>query len=146
MYLVSACLIGVNCRYDGDNNYNHKLYEMFQKSQLYPVCPEVLGGLGIPREPCEIIKRENDYKVYNKKGIDRTTEFLIGAKKTLKVADLIEVTGAIFKENSPSCGVNYIYDGSFNSNIIEGKGFTTKYLEEAGYEVYSEEELDKLEL
>lgn len=81
MYLVSACLIGVNCRYDGGHNCNKKLYEMFKDSRLYPVCPEVLGGLGIPREPCEIITKENSYKVINKNGINKTTEFLIGAKK-----------------------------------------------------------------
>jgi uncharacterized protein YbbK (DUF523 family) len=146
MYLVSACLIGVNCRYDGDNNYNEKLYEMFKESLLYPVCPEVLGGLEIPREPCEIITRKSNYKVYDINKVNKTSEFFRGAQKTLKIADLIEVRGVIFKENSPSCGVHYIYDGSFNKNVIEGKGLNTSYLEDVGYKIYSENELDKLEI
>ncbi len=146
MYLVSACLIGVNCRYDGDNNYNEKLYEMFKESLLYPVCPEVLGGLEIPREPCELITIKNNYEVYDINGINKTTEFFRGAQKSLEIADLIAVRGVIFKERSPSCGVHYIYDGSFNKNLIEGKGLTTSYLEDVGYKIYSENELDKLEI
>lgn len=146
MYLVSACLIGVNCRYDGENNYNQKLYELFKESLLYPVCPEVLGGLGIPRKPCEIIKKNNNFKVYDIEGRNRKDEFLKGSKKTLKIAELIEVKGAIFKERSPSCGVHNIYDGNFTGNVIKGKGVTTNYLENAGYKVYSEKELNKLEI
>lgn len=146
MYLVSACLIGINCRYDAKNNCNQRLYELFKESLLYPVCPEVLGGLGIPRKPCEIIKRENNYKVYDIDGENKTVEFIKGAEKTLKIAELIEVKGVIFKEKSPSCGVHYIYDGSFNENIIEGKGITTNYLINAGYKVYSEDDLNKLEI
>lgn len=146
MYLVSACLIGINCRYDGKNNYNQRLYELFKESLLYPVCPEVLGGLEIPRKPCEVIKKKNSYKIYDIDGEDKTDEFLKGAEKSLKIAELIEAKGVIFKEKSPSCGVHYIYDGSFNGNIIEGKGITTNYLENADYKVYSEDDLDKLDI
>ncbi|MFO7814755.1 MAG: DUF523 domain-containing protein [Halanaerobiales bacterium] len=146
MYLVSACLIGINCRYDGENNYNQRLYELFKKSLLYPVCPEILGGLEIPRNPCEVVIDDKNYKVYDIEGENRTDEFLKGAKKTLKIAKLLEVKGSIFKDKSPSCGVYYIYDGSFNENIIEGEGITTTVLKKADYKVYSEDDLDSLEI
>lgn len=146
MYLVSACLIGVNCRYDGKNNYNQKLYKLFKESLLYPVCPEILGGLEIPRKPCELIIEQNNYKVYNIDGENRTDEFLKGAKKTLKIADLMKVKGVIFKDKSPSCGVYNIHDGNFNGNIIKGKGVTTNFLEKSGYKVYSEVDLNNLEI
>ena len=144
MYLVSACLLGVNCRYDGDNNYNKRLFEYFEESLLYPVCPEVMGGLSIPRKPCEIVQVEDDLKVYDINGNDKTNQFVQGAQKTLKIAELLNTKKAIFMERSPSCGVHNIYDGNFNNKLITGQGITTRLLEKNGIKVFSNRELKKI--
>lgn len=146
MYLISACLIGVNCRYDGKNNFNQRLYEYFKESLLYPVCPEVIGGLSIPRLPCEIKREDDSIKVIDIRDNDKSKYFISGAKKTLKLAKILNVKGAIFMERSPSCGVNKIYDGSFSNNLIEGKGITTSLLEKEGFKVYSENDLNKIKI
>jgi len=144
LYLVSACLLGVNCRYDGDNNYNQRLFEYFEESLLYPVCPEVMGGLSIPRKPCEIVQAEDDLKVKDIDGNDKTKQFVQGAQKTLKIAELLNIKKAIFMERSPSCGVHKIYDGKFNNNLISGQGITTKLLEKNDIKVYSNNKLNKI--
>ena len=144
MYIVSACLLGVNCRYDGQNNYNEKIYKLFKKYKLFPVCPEVLGGMEIPRNPCEIKIIDNKEKVFDINGNERTNEFQIGARKVLDIAKLINIDGAILMDRSPSCGVNKIYDGTFNNNLITGMGITTKLLKENGFKVYATSDLDNL--
>ena len=146
MYLVSACLLGVNCRYDGKNNFNKRLFEYFKEAELFPVCPEVMGGLSIPRNPCEIVETDDCFKVNDINGEDKTDEFLEGAQKTLKIAELLNIKKAIFMERSPSCGVHQIYDGNFNNKLISGQGITTTLLEKNGIKVYSNSELKKLEL
>lgn len=138
--LVSACLLGINCRYDGNNCLNNKVIKLKEKYNLIPICPEQLGGLTTPRSPSEIV---ND-KLCSIKGDDVTEQYQKGAIEALKIAKLFNCEYAILKEKSPSCGVNYIYDGTFTGKIINGKGNTTKYLESNGIKVLSENEIDLL--
>ncbi|MDI6706698.1 MAG: DUF523 domain-containing protein [Bacillota bacterium] len=136
MDIVSACLCGVNCKYSGGNNFNPKIYKEMLSGKLLPVCPELLGGLGIPRSPCEI----SEGKVINKEGNDVTQNFIEGAEKTLEIAKIVGAERAILKQRSPSCGNGKIYDGSFCGRLIEGYGITAKILKDNGIEVISEEE------
>ena len=137
MKLVSACLLGVNCKYDGGNNRNEKVISLLKDEILIPVCPEQLGGLPTPRVPSEI---KGD-RVYSIEGKDLTENFIKGAKETLRIAKLYGVKEAIFKDGSPSCGVNYIYDGTFKGVRIKGKGITTRLLEREGIKVISEKDI-----
>ncbi len=137
--LVSACLIGLNVKYNGMNNYNPKIVELMKYYNLIPICPEFEGGLSIPRVPSEI--KEN--RVINKDGIDLTENFTIGANKALIKAREFSCAKALLKEKSPSCG-KVRYDGSFTGKIISKSGITANLLQENNIEVYSEEEIDKL--
>ena len=146
MYLISAGLCGVNCKYNGNNNYNKICDELFSSGKAILVCPEQLGGLPTPRIPSEIINHFNNNKledtfVVNKNGDDVSKEFIKGAQETLNIAKKLNIKKAILKEGSPSCGVNYIYDGNFNGTKIPGMGITTKILKEAFIEVISEKDL-----
>lgn len=146
MYLISSCLCGVNCEYSGSNNLNEQCLKLFKEGKAILVCPEQLGGLSTPRRPAEIKGTakgviKNVDKVFTKDNIDVTKEFLKGAYETLYIAKLSNVNKAILKEGSPSCGVNYIYDGSFTSKKIEGKGITATILKENGIEIISELDL-----
>ncbi|MGG7143710.1 DUF523 domain-containing protein [Clostridium nigeriense] len=146
MYLISSCLCGVNCKYSGSNNLNEQCLKLFKEGKAILVCPEQLGGLSTPRRPAEIKGTakgviKNVDKVFTKDNIDVTKEFLKGAYETLYIAKLSNVNKAILKEGSPSCGVNYIYDGSFTSKKIEGKGITATILKENGIEIISELDL-----
>ena len=111
MYLISACLCGVNCKYNGNNNYNKICDELFSSGKAILVCPEQLGGLPTPRIPSEIINHFNNNKledtfVVNKNGDDVSKEFIKGAQETLNIAKKLNIKKAILKEGSPSCGVN----------------------------------------
>ncbi|MBR3617097.1 MAG: DUF523 domain-containing protein [Acholeplasmatales bacterium] len=138
--LISACLLGENCKYNGKNNYIDIIEKLKQKYILYPICPEVFGGLSIPRSPSEI----NGNKVISKEGIDVTSNFLLGANKSLDIALENDIKIAILKDGSPSCGVNYIYDGTFSKTKIKGFGITTKLLSENKIKIYSENEIQEL--
>lgn len=148
MYLISACLCGVNCKYNGLNNLNDKCLELLRKGEALLVCPEQLGGLNTPRIPSEILGNAKDIielnegKVINKEGKDVTKEFLKGGKEALKIAKEANIKKAILKESSPSCGSNFVYDGSFTGNKIKGKGITAYLLEKEGIEIISEKDLD----
>ena len=143
MYLISSCLCGVNCKYSGSNNLNESCLKLLKEGKAILVCPEQLGGLSTPRTPAEIIGTargaiyEED-KVLTKDNIDVTEAFIKGAMETLHIAKLSHIKTAILKEGSPSCGVNYVYDGSFTGKKIYGKGITSTILEENGIEVISE--------
>ncbi len=137
MIIVSACLLGINCKYDGGNNLNKKVLDLFLEGKAIPVCPEQLGGLSTPRLPSEIING----KVFDIEGKDVTKNFLKGANETLRLAKLLECKKAILKENSPSCGVKYIYDGTFSGKKIKGNGITAALLKANGRKVVSEEEI-----
>ncbi len=128
---VSACLLGVNCKYNGTNNYNSKLFELIKGKRVFVICPEVFSGLSTPRIPSEILNN----RVINEKGKDVTSYFLDGRNKTLKFLKDAGVTKAILKDGSPSCGYSYIYDGTFTHTKVFDMGFTAKYLKENGIEV-----------
>jgi len=137
MKLCSACLLGIKSRYDGKDKLDRKVIALSKKETLVPVCPEQLGGLPIPREPAEC----KGTKVFTKSGNDVTENFIKGAKEVLKLAKLFGIKEAIFKQKSPSCGCEKIYDGSFSGKIIKGDGITTALLKRNGIKVISEEEL-----
>lgn len=134
--LVSACLLGECCRYDGKHMRNEKVIEYVKDKEYIVVCPEVMSGMTTPRNPSEI----NGDKVLSNKGIDVTYYYEKGAHIALELAKKHHCTLAILKEYSPSCGVHCIYDGSFTGNKIPGKGKTTQLLEENGIEVISSED------
>ncbi len=138
--LVSACLLGVACRYDGKEKINEAVIELKDNYNLIPVCPEILGGLPTPRYPAEI----EGNRVINKKGVDVSNEYLKGAKETLKLANLFDVKRAVLKENSPSCGSGLIYDGNFQGKLIEGNGITSQLLRKNKIKVFGESDLDRL--
>lgn len=149
MILVSACLLGINCKYDGDNNNHEIVKEYLKDKQFVLVCPEQLGGLETPRIPCEINNGNgNDVllgkcTVKNKDGLDTTKKFIKGAKETLKIAQLYNCKEAILKEGSPSCGSNKIYDGTFTGKKINGLGVTAAILKKQGIHIVSEKDLEK---
>ena len=138
--LISACLIGDKTKYDGKSNYNPKIQDLLEKYELVPFCPEVEGGLSIPRDPSE---RRNE-KVITKEGRNVTKQFEKGAELALNICQYLGIRLAILKENSPSCGVNKIYNGKFENKLIPGSGVTTELLKRKGIKVISEEEIDSL--
>lgn len=138
MKLISACLIGIKCRYDGKSSLNWKCLELFKKGELIPVCPEQLGGLPTPREPAEIQKSG---RVSTKSGKDVSENFIKGAKETLKIAKKLKIKEAIFKTRSPSCGCGTTYDGSFSGRLIPGDGVTTALLKRNGIRVITEKDI-----
>lgn len=138
--LVSACLLGINCKYSGGNNENRKVMALADKYNLIPVCPEQLGGLETPRKPSEICGGE----VKNTAGETVTKQYKNGAQAALMIAKLTGCKAAVLKERSPSCGVNSVYDGTFSKTLVSGKGITSKLLSENGIKLYSEENADEL--
>jgi len=134
--LVSACLLGINCKYDGTSNKNEKILKLAKNFILIPVCPEILGGLPIPREPAE----QRGKRVITKSGKDVTKYFEKGAKEVLKIAKILKIKKAILKQKSPSCGCGKIYDGTFSGKLIRGDGVTARLLKENKIQVFSEED------
>lgn len=137
MKLCSACLLGINCRYDGKIKSNEKVLELSKKEILIPVCPEQLGGLPTPRVSSEI----KEGKVITKDGLDVSSEFKKGAEETLKLAEKHNIKEAILKQRSPSCGCGQVYDGTFSEKVIDGWGITADLLRRNGIKVFSEEEV-----
>ncbi len=135
--LCSACLLGVNCRYNGKCKPNQKVIELAKREMLVPVCPEVFGGQATPRPSAEI--RGGKSRVFEPDGTEVTDSFVRGAKEVLKIAKLYNIKEAILKQRSPSCGSGQLkqLDGS----IIEGDGITTRLLKKNGIKVISEEDL-----
>lgn len=148
--LVSACLLGINCKYNGGNNKNENVLNLIEKYILIPVCPEQLGGLSTPREPAEIVGGNGsdvlsrEAKVVTNSGKDITQMFVKGAEETLKIAKMFKAKIAILKDGSPSCGVKHIYDGTFTHRIKSGSGVTASILKKSGMIVISEVEIDKI--
>ncbi len=139
--LVSACLYGYCCKYDGGNNIlKTPLFQVLKNTgRLVPVCPEELGGLSTPRIPCEINQCR---RVVNKEGTDVTEAFEKGAQKTLEIARKEGVRVAILKQGSPSCGSKRICDGTFSDNKNPGQGITALKLIENGIPVFDETEVE----
>lgn len=135
--LVSACLLGVNCRYDGTGNLDPRLKDKIEDYTFIPVCPEQLGGLTTPRESSERIGG----KLVSKVGKDVTHNFTRGAEEALGLAKLYKCEYAILKERSPSCGYGEIYDGTFTGNLITGNGVTGELFTQNGIKVIGESKL-----
>ncbi len=138
--LISACLVGDKCRYDGKSNLNPKIGALLEKYELIPFCPECEGGLSTPRTPSERVGE----KVIMKDGHDVSFQFERGAELAFNICLAMKIKTAILKENSPSCGVHKIHDGSFSNKLIDGMGVTAEYLKRKGINVISEEEIDTL--
>jgi uncharacterized protein YbbK (DUF523 family) len=115
------------------------------ENEIYSFCPEVSGGLPIPRIPAEIVKRDKPFIVQNQNGEDVTINFLLGAKKALDLCKEENIKVALLKANSPSCGNIKIYDGTFSKNLIDSEGLTAKLLKENGIEVFNENQLKELQ-
>jgi len=147
--LVSACLLGINCRFDGRSCFDKRVARLVSRFLMIPVCPEQLGGLATPREPMRIIGGTGSdvlngkAKVVNESGIDVTEKMLKGAEETLKIAKLFEAKRAIFKARSPSCGCGEIHDATSPEKLIKGDGVTTALLKKNGILVITEEEIER---
>ena len=133
MILVSACLAGYRCRYDGKVNPNPEIVALVKSGNAVPVCPEMLGGLPCPRTPAE--RTKDDRRVVMRDGNDVTDAFLSGAQETLRMAKLFGCTHAILKSHSPSCGKEEIYDGTFSGVLRPGNGVTADLLMQNGITV-----------
>lgn len=148
MRLVSACLLGIRCAWDGKARYeNRKVIELLREEVLIPLCPEQLGGLTTPRVLQEIEKGSgNDVldgrsRVKNKIDQDVTLQFIRGAKEALKIAKQYNIKEFIAKSRSPSCGCGFIYDGSFSGKLIQGDGVTVALLKRNGIKVITETDI-----
>jgi len=137
MILVSACLAGFPCRWDGEKKGDARVIALVREGRAVPVCPEQLGGLTTPREPSEI----RDGRVISKSGLDVTGEFTRGAEIVLDLAETYRCSEAVLKARSPSCGSCEIYDGTFSGHIIEGDGITASLLKSKGLRVKTEQDL-----
>ena len=137
MILVSACLAGAECRYNGKAFPVEQVLSLFKEGKALPVCPEILAGFSAPRAPGEILNG----RVISPDGADETDRYIEGAKKALAVALAAGCTEAILKAKSPTCGSGKIYDGTFTHRIIEGDGVFAAMLKEHGIRVITEEEL-----
>lgn len=143
MYIVSSCLLGVKCKYNGESNYDPKVEEFLKGHNYISLCPEEVGGFTTPRPPAEL-KRG---RVFNNKGEDITEQFCLGAEKALemsrqKATELGEpIEKAILKAKSPTCGKGPIYDGNFNGTLVEGQGVFAKLLTDNKIPVISEEDI-----
>lgn len=138
--LISACLLGEDCKYNGGNNYTPEAEALKERFELTPVCPETFGGLQSPREPSE---RVGD-KVLSRSGEDVTEAFRRGAEKTLEIALAQGITRAVLKERSPSCGSGAIYDGSFSGAVVSGDGVAAELLKRQGIAVLGESRIGEL--
>jgi len=135
--LVSECLAGIDCRYDGQNNKNDKVLDFIKENDCILVCPEQLGGLSTPRTPAEITQN----KVIDKNGKDVTINFIKGADEALKIANIYNCKRAILKAKSPSCGSKMIYDGSHTGKLKKGMGITAELFIKNNIEVLNEDEI-----
>ncbi|MBO4987641.1 MAG: DUF523 domain-containing protein [Lachnospiraceae bacterium] len=136
--MVSACLLGENCKYNGGNNLSEKVMKFIEGHEVIPVCPEVMGGLPTPRVPSEIVNGV----VTMADGRNVDTEFRKGAQIGLNLAKENEVDLVILQSRSPSCGVKQIYDGSFSGKKIDGQGIFARLLTENGFRIVDVEDLD----
>lgn len=142
-YIVSRCLFGYDCKYDGTHNENEKVKAFCRGHEVVLVCPETFGGLPTPREPSEIVDEGESRKVFSRDGRDVTREFETGALLTLRAAQLAGAELCILKEGSPSCGPHTVYDGTFSGRKIPGEGVCAKLLRENGYTVISEKDVEE---
>ncbi len=135
--LVSACLLGVCCRYDGNSKPDSRVTALREKFVLIPICPEVDGGLPTPRTPSERVGK----RVLMRDGRDVTENYIAGAEAAVERAKSFSCTAALLKARSPSCGSGKIYDGSFSGTLSNGDGVAAELLKKNGIAVYTEEEI-----
>ena len=147
MILVSACLLGHRIRYDGGSNNIALLMEQAKHTQFIAFCPEIMGGLPTPRPAAEITSGSGEdvlngqSMVLDKNGKDVTSFFICGAEKTIQLANEHNITAAILKQRSPSCGSRQIYDGTFSRRTKAGMGVTAALLHKLAIPLYSEEDI-----
>lgn len=150
MIIVSACLVGINCKYDGGNNLDPRVRDLVARGVAIPVCPEQLGGDPTPRDPVELAGSSGEDVINGNgspkslSGMDKNNSFIKGANEVLNLAKLVGARFAILKERSPSCGSAIIYDGTFTGQKRPGRGVTTALLEQNDIKVYSEENLEEI--
>lgn len=138
--LVSACLMGLNCRYKGDGAMIPEISRLMERCHLIPVCPEIMGGLATPRTPAE---RQGN-RVVTRDGHDVTKAYEKGAEEVARLAALYGCQYALLKERSPSCGSGEVYDGTFGRKLIPGDGVAAARLKKDGITVYGESEAGQL--
>lgn len=137
MKVVSACLAGIKCNYEGKSKPCQQVIDMVARGEAIAVCPEQLGGLPTPRVPSEIVGE----RVINQAGQDVTKEFIRGSKEALKISIDNDCNEAILKSKSPACGSGKIHDGTFTDTLIDGDGVFAKMLKERGIKVITEKDL-----
>lgn len=135
MILVSACLVGINCKYSGGNNYNQKIFDLVKEGKAIPICPEQLGGLNTPRKPVELKVINGKRYAIDNEGNDLTENFERGALEVLNLAKNLNINKAILQPRSPSCGVNKIYSGNFDNKLVDGNGILAELLKQNGIDV-----------
>ena len=142
--LISACLLGEKVRYDGTSNeLLHTALQRWQtQHRVVTICPEVAGGLSVPRAPAEI--NPNTQRVITQQGLDLSAEFMRGAQRALTLCQAHNIHYALLKESSPSCGSTRVHDGKFQGNKIPGMGMTARLLTAHGIAVYSEQNIEQL--
>ena len=143
MIFVSGCLVGINCKYNGGNNYDERIFNLVKEGKAIPICPEQLGGLKTPRNPAEIQEKDGLRKVVTCEDEDVTNEYIRGAEEVLKLAKELDIKEAILQPRSPSCGKGLIYDGTFSKKKIDGNGMTADLLIKNGIDVYMPDEYFK---
>lgn len=141
MILVSACLLGVNCKYNGGNNYNQKIFDLVKEGKAIPICPEQLGGLTTPRRPVELTVIKGKKYAIDSEGNDFTENFEKGALEVLKLAKDLNIEKAVLQARSPSCGVGKIYSGKFDGKLINGNGMLAQLLINNGISVFNIEDI-----
>lgn len=129
--LVSACLLGENCKYNGKNNRNQRVIDFLRDKETVPVCPELLSGMGVPR-PCAEITGGT---VTDENGNDVTAQYQEGVRLALAAAEVEQIDLAILQSRSPACGVRQVYDGSFSGRLVPGMGLFAQALKQRGYQV-----------
>lgn len=137
--LVSACLLGRNCKYNGGNNHCPEVTSFLEGKEVVPVCPEVMAGLGVPRTPIEIVHGE----LKNRFGVSVDEPLRHAVEQVMELVHSQDIPVAILKARSPTCGVHQVYDGTFSGKLVDGAGVLTQALLEAGCRVLDEEDLKK---
>ena len=137
--LVSACLLGENCKYNGGDNYNSAVAEFVWDKEILPICPEMLAGMGCPRTPIEIV--DGVLMDRNGRNVDAAMRGVVA--EALKQISSEEIQCAVLQSRSPTCGVNQVYDGSFTGKLIPGAGIFAQALKDAGYRVIDAEDIGK---
>lgn len=138
--LVSACLLGENCKYNGGNNFNPAVAEFVKDKEVFPICPEMMAGMGCPRTPIEIV----DGVLMDRDGNNVDAAMRQAVAQAMEMIRKEDIQCAILQSRSPTCGVNEVYDGSFSGKLIPGSGVLAQALKAAGYRVIDAEDVQKL--